>query len=411
MFMNTNGTVNSYQKISDTQGSFAGVLSNYDSFGTSIANLGDMDNDGVTDLAVGAFADNDGGTKHGAVWVLFMNGNGTVSSYQKISDTQGSFAGVLGYDDRFGYGVECIGDLDLDGVSDMVVGSILDDDGGTNAGAVWVLFMNANGTVKTHQKISMSGSIGGDLSAHVTLAGSDIFGISNQFMGDFNGDGDVNLLVATRNDDDGGVDKGAIYILELGTDGKVNGSQKVSDFTTGSPGQNFGGQLDASDLFGSAVGKIGDLDSDGHVEYVIGTMGDDDGGTNFGAIYLMSFNGDQSLLMTFNPSYAKLKQELDGGYYLMYNKELHFEYSEEYELEKYKKIAYNIYDINQNLVGGVDLNGTALSPGSPLLTNGVGENMFDLNTTVLSLSVNEYYTLEVFNDKKEKKVLKFKVFN
>ena len=42
----------------------------------------------VTDLAVGAGKDDDGGTDRGAVWVLFMNTDGTVKSHQKISNTQ-----------------------------------------------------------------------------------------------------------------------------------------------------------------------------------------------------------------------------------------------------------------------------------------------------------------------------------
>ena len=47
-------------------------------FGTSIAVLGDMDGDSVTDLCVGAYSDDDGGTDAGAVWVLFLNSDGSV---------------------------------------------------------------------------------------------------------------------------------------------------------------------------------------------------------------------------------------------------------------------------------------------------------------------------------------------
>ena len=41
------GTVLSHQKISDTAGNFTGVLDNGDSFAWSVANLGDLDGDGV----------------------------------------------------------------------------------------------------------------------------------------------------------------------------------------------------------------------------------------------------------------------------------------------------------------------------------------------------------------------------
>ncbi|MCH8851931.1 MAG: FG-GAP repeat protein, partial [Planctomycetes bacterium] len=70
----------SHQKISDTEGGFTGILDNSDIFGSSVASLGDLDGDGVGDLAVGATGDDDGGPPHGAVWVLFLNTDGTVKS-------------------------------------------------------------------------------------------------------------------------------------------------------------------------------------------------------------------------------------------------------------------------------------------------------------------------------------------
>ncbi len=70
------GWVLSHQKISDTEGGFTGILDNGDWFGSSVASLGDLDGDGMADLAVGARYDGDGGDRHGAVWVLFLDGVG-----------------------------------------------------------------------------------------------------------------------------------------------------------------------------------------------------------------------------------------------------------------------------------------------------------------------------------------------
>lgn len=41
---------------------------------TSVAGLGDLDADGVPDLAVGAYQDGDGGAERGAVWILSLDG-------------------------------------------------------------------------------------------------------------------------------------------------------------------------------------------------------------------------------------------------------------------------------------------------------------------------------------------------
>ena len=82
----------------------------------SVASLGDLDGDGVGDLAVGATGDDDGGVNRGAVWVLFLKKNGKVKSHQKISDTQGGFTGILDNGDWFGSSVASLGDLNGDGV-------------------------------------------------------------------------------------------------------------------------------------------------------------------------------------------------------------------------------------------------------------------------------------------------------
>ncbi len=204
------GTVLDYQKISDTAGNFLGILNDSDLFGSSVSGIGDLDNDGVEDIAVGAWGDDDGGTYRGAVWILFLNTNGTVKHYQKISDTEGGFSGTLDDLDYFGYSVSGIGDLDNDGVEDLAVGAAGDDDGGSNRGAVWILFLNPNGTVKNYQKISdTEGNFGG------TLDDSDFFGSSVSGIGDLDNDGFEDIAVGAYYDDDGGSTRGAVWILSI----------------------------------------------------------------------------------------------------------------------------------------------------------------------------------------------------
>lgn len=272
--------VASSQKISETTGNFNSILNTGDQFGSAIANIGDLDNDGVIDLAVGVPYDDNNGTDRGAVWILFMNDNGQVDIKQKLADNTGGFGVGLDDADQFGSAVTALGDLNNDGFLDIAVGAPGDDDGGNNRGAIWILFLNSNGTVQTKQKISnLAGGFTGDLTDNIQ------FGRTVANIGDLNNDGVADLAVGVQDDDDGGTNRGAVWILFMKTDGTVSSQQKISSVTGG-----FTGDLADEDYFGSAVTAIGDLDGDGIGDLAVGTSGDDDGGTDRGALWILFMN-------------------------------------------------------------------------------------------------------------------------
>jgi hypothetical protein len=210
LFMKTDGTVKSEQKISKTQGD-VGVLATRSGFGNSVTGIGDLDEDGIEDIAVGASRVEDGdGPSTGAVWILFLGTDGKVDGSQKISATSGGLVGTLEGNDQFGTSLANMGDLDGDGVTDLAVGARGDDDGTNFSGAIYVLFMNTNGTVKEEQKISNTeGNFGG------VIDGGDVFGSSVANLGDLDGNGENDLAVGTPSDDDGGFGRGAVWILFL----------------------------------------------------------------------------------------------------------------------------------------------------------------------------------------------------
>lgn len=278
LFLDPDGTVASHQKISETAGGFLGVLDKDDHFGISVAALGDLNGDGVGDLAVGANLDDDGGSNQGAVWILFLNPDGTVSAHQRISETSGNLGGGLDPSDGFGISVAALGDLDGDGVGDLAVGANLDDDGGTDQGALWILFLNTDGTVESKQKIS---ALQGGFTGHLDLV--DLFGRSVAALGDLDGDGVEDVAVGAPLDDDGASDQGAVWILFLNSNGTVASHRKLSETAGG-----FTGVLDPNDFFGISLAAL-DLDGDGTRDLAVGASLDDDGNEadGEGAVWLL----------------------------------------------------------------------------------------------------------------------------
>jgi FG-GAP repeat protein len=239
--------------------------------GTCLANLGDVDLDGIPDLALGAY---------NAVRVYSL-GTG-----QPLYTVWGSFA------DRFGYAVASAGDVDGDGRGDFAVGApqVMVWGGGD----VWHISIVGPGFAQV-----FSGKDGTLLRTYTGPANLTGFGGSIANGGDLNGDGIDDLLVAPflepfvpTNDllircysgASGAVlvqspTYGGARVAPLG-DVDLDGTD---DFAVGEPGSNVRAVSGSTgttlythmgiantDRFGSALARIGDLDGDGFPELLVG---------------------------------------------------------------------------------------------------------------------------------------------
>jgi len=227
-------------------------------FGAAIVSIGDLDGDGNRDIAVGAPSTNDGGRQRGAILILFLAADGSLLSSQAISQTQGGFVGTLANDGFFGGRIANVGDLDGDGLPELVTFS-----GGPNR--LWVLFLKKDGTLKAQNTIQFTDPAFVPATSANNFDGEQIFpGLEG--LGDLDGDGLGDLAVGSPFDPDGGgFGTGAVWILRLSATGTIKAAHKISQLHGG-----FVGNITLTQ-FGTSITQLGDLDGDGNRELAVTT--------------------------------------------------------------------------------------------------------------------------------------------
>ena len=99
-----------------------------DESGRSVSNAGDVNGDGLDDLIVGANGDDPNGDGSGASYVVFGKSGGTTVELSDVEAGTGGFVingGSAG--DQSGFSVSNAGDINGDGLNDLIVGAPGDD--------------------------------------------------------------------------------------------------------------------------------------------------------------------------------------------------------------------------------------------------------------------------------------------
>ncbi|MFA6028138.1 MAG: integrin alpha, partial [Patescibacteria group bacterium] len=163
--------------------------------------------------------------------------------------------------DNTGWSVSSAGDVNGDGYDDFLVGSYNNDDGGSNAGAAYLIY----GSATPLTSVSLSDSSVVEFTGE---SDDDNAGCSVSSAGDVNGDGYDDIIVGALNDDDGGFNAGAAYLIYGGATQLTSKSlahASVVKFT----GEGDGG----SDMAGYSVSSAGDVNGDGYDDIIIGAAG------------------------------------------------------------------------------------------------------------------------------------------
>jgi len=171
--------------------------SHYAGYWTSGA--GDANADGYADIMIGAPRyDSRTDTKCGITYLLYGPISGGSST---LSIAEASFVGESAYD-YVGEHFCSAGDVDGDGADDILMGARGEDEGGLDAGCAYLVYGPSTGM------LPLAG-------AHVKLTGESNLDAVGPVAraGDQNLDGYDDLLIGAFEDDDGGTDAGAIYVV------------------------------------------------------------------------------------------------------------------------------------------------------------------------------------------------------
>ena len=202
-------------------------------FGDAMANLGDVDGDGINDFAIGSPGDgdelnlfpNDNGTintgrylarDQGAFYILFMNDDNTIKSYTKFDSTTKNMPSLstdfLLYDAELGSSIVSLGDIYNDGTTVIAVGAQAYAPIREPQGAVFIMHIGDNGTtlLDTYE-ITLN-------SLEIVLTDDTKFGSSLANIGDVDNNGVPDLAIGAYTIPIGTTSNaaGGMFIVHLG---------------------------------------------------------------------------------------------------------------------------------------------------------------------------------------------------
>jgi hypothetical protein len=218
-------------------------------FGNSVGTAGDVNRDGYSDVIIGAYAYDHGQKDEGAAFLWLGSSDGLVApGTPENADWMGESDQA---DARYGISVGTAGDVNGDGLADILVGADAFDNVETDEGRAFLYYGSF---------VAISPSA--DWTAESNLYGA-AYGISVGTAGDVNGDGYADVIVGAYRYSNGESLEGAAFVYHGSPAG-----------LPGVPGSNDYDWITESGLadtfYGVSVASAGDLTGDGYSDVIVG---------------------------------------------------------------------------------------------------------------------------------------------
>ncbi|MEB3231650.1 MAG: hypothetical protein VKJ64_11625 [Leptolyngbyaceae bacterium] len=293
-------TFNPEFNLADLNGSNGFILTGIDDLdrsGGSVSSAGDINNDGIADLMIGAIGAD---SEAGEIYVVF--GSTIFSTKFDLDDLDGSNGFMInGADsnDLAGTSISDAGDFNNDGIADIIIGApdadVSDNTDGlisvpilkSNLGETYIVFGSSSSFDDALDLEELDGDDGFRLKG---VDEEDLSGSAVSNIGDINNDGIDDVLIGAP--DATSSDAGESYVV-FGSSSSFDDTVDLQDLD-GEDGFVIIGE-DSDDLLGSSVSGGGDINGDGIADFIIGAPGADNGAGATYVIFGSSSDFDQSL--------------------------------------------------------------------------------------------------------------------